>query len=733
MLQKLIIGLLALFSPLLVNAQEVSEFKLQKVISAIKIDGLPDDEAWKNIPEIKDFWQYFPTDTLPAQQGISVKIAYDDQHIYFLAVMKNRKLDRTYITPSLRRDFRGEANDGFSLIIDPFQDQTNGFQFGVNPFGVQREGLVSNGGSEGTDLSLSWDNKWYADAKQFEGYWVAEGAIPFSTLRFKPGSKYWNFKFYRIDSESAERVVFPRLPRQFQILNLVSMCRGVWDEPLAKKNTNFAVIPYVLANTQVDKLNNVPLTNKVNIGGDAKISVGPALNLDLTVNPDFSQVEVDEQVTNLDRFEIFFPERRQFFLENADLFASFGQERLRPFFSRRIGIARDEETGQNIQNPIYFGARLSGKLDNNWRIGLLSMQTARDLSINQPSVNYSVAAVQRKIFSRSNVGVIFVNKEPFYDENVIGFNRKNYNRVLGFDYNLATADNKWAGKAFYHYSFDEENKGNSGVFGGDIAYNTYRWEFSFTGQSVGENYNPEVGFARRTNYKRVASSLWYNFYPTGGKLNKHGPGIDFDQLGNEKYGLTDFDVNLMYRVLFRSTANLEFRMRREFVYLFSPFNPSGGDGPSLEQGNEYAYNLFILRYTSNTRKKVNYNISSRSGQYFNGNRWNLDGSVNLRMQPYALLSMVASINLLRFPEPYKDANLWLIGPRLDITFTKNLFWTTFIQYNSQIENVNINSRIQWRFKPVSDVFLVYTDNYYPESFDNKNRAVVLKINYWLNN
>jgi hypothetical protein len=352
MLQKLIIGLVALFSPFLVNAQEVSEFKLQKVTSTIKIDGLPDDEAWKNIPEIKDFWQYFPTDTLPAQQGISVKIAYDDQHIYFLAVMKNRKMDRGYITPSLRRDYRGEANDGFSIIIDPFQDQTNGFQFGVNPFGVQREGLVSNGGSEGTDLSLSWDNKWFAGAKQFEGYWVAEGAIPFSTLRFKPGTKYWNFKFYRIDSESAERVVFPRLPRQFQILNLVSMCRGVWDEPLAKKNTNFAVIPYVLANSQVDKLNNVPVANKVNIGGDAKISVGPALNLDLTVNPDFSQVEVDEQVTNLDRFEIFFPERRQFFLENADLFASFGQERLRPFFSRRIGIARDEETGQNIQNPI---------------------------------------------------------------------------------------------------------------------------------------------------------------------------------------------------------------------------------------------------------------------------------------------------------------------------------------------------------------------------------------------
>lgn len=139
MLQKLILGLFALLFPCFVNAQQGPEFNLKKVTTTIKIDGLPDDEAWKNIEEITGFWQYFPTDTLPAQQGISVKIAYDNQNIYFLAIMKNRKVKRTYITPSLRRDYRGEANDGFSLIIDPFQDQTNGFQFGVNPFGVQRE------------------------------------------------------------------------------------------------------------------------------------------------------------------------------------------------------------------------------------------------------------------------------------------------------------------------------------------------------------------------------------------------------------------------------------------------------------------------------------------------------------------------------------------------------------------------------------------------------------------
>jgi len=694
--------------------------------------GIPTTKPGYRSLIISDFWQYFPTDTLRAQQEISVRLGYDDQNLYFLAVMKNNKTERNYITPSLRRDYRGEANDGFTMIIDPFLDQTNAFQFGVNPFGVQREGLISNGGADGMDLSLSWDNKWYADAKQFPGYWCAEGAIPFSTLRFKPGTRHWNFKFYRIDSETAERTIYPRLLRQFQILNLAQMCRGVWQEPLEKKNANLAIIPYLLTNSQADKLKGGPVENGFNVGGDAKVSLGPALNLDLTVNPDFSQVEVDEQVTNLDRFEIFFPERRQFFLENADLFASFGQDRLRPFFSRRIGIARDERTGQNIQNPIYFGARLSGKLDNNWRIGMLSMQTARDRIIGQPSVNYSVTALQRKLFSRSNLGMILVNKQSLADPEITGSGGQDFNRVVGFDYNLATADNKWSGKAFFHQSFDGQRKDNGGVFGSELNYNTYRWDISITGQWVGENYFPETGFARRVDYRRAAAALWYNCYPKSGALNRHGPGFDFDVLGNEKYGVSDYDVNLMYRVLFRNTANIEMRLRREYVYLFSRFNPTGGP-VGLAEGEGYAYNLFIFRFVSNTRKALNFFLSSRSGQYFNGNRWNLEGAINLRLQPYALLSMLGSINILRFPEPIQDANLWLIGPRLDLTFSRNLFLTTFMQYNSQIRNVNINARLQWRYKPVSDLFIVYTDNYFPENFQNKNRAFVLKLSYWLNN
>ena len=699
----------------------------------VQIDGSLDDEAWKMAEVAGNFMQYFPFDTSLAESQTEVRLAYDDQFLYLGAKMYNKdKQRKTYVTPSLRRDYRGEANDGITLILDPFQDNTNAFQFGVNPFGVQREGLIANGGSNSGDLSLSWDNKWYAEAKQYGDYWVAEMAIPFKTLRFKEGSDRWNINFYRIDSEDGERSTWTPIPRNYRIISLAYIGELVWDKPLQKPGANLAVIPYALTRTSRNFQEGSEASDSgFDFGGDA---VGPALNLDLTVNPDFSQVEVDQQVTNLDRFEIFFPERRQFFLENADLFSDFGDRRLRPFFSRRIGVARDESTGQNVQNAIYGGARLSGKLNDDWRVGLLSMQSARDISINKPTTNYTVAAVQRKVFSRSNVGMIFVNRQSFEDEMITDTtgNLFDHNRVVGLDYNLASADDKWTGKVFFHQSLEPDQSEDAYAASARINYNTLRWQGRITAQSIGENYNPETGFARRIGYQRIASTIEHRWYPKKGIINSHGPGFDFDVLGNERYGTTDWDVNLLYAINFRNTSRLSVRLRREYVFLFNSFDPTRTGGVELGEGTDYAYNLIIARYNSDRRKLFSYELSTRSGGYFNGTRLNLEGSLNYRWQPYGSISLDFSFNSIRLPEPYNNADLVLVGPRFDFTFTRSLFWTTFIQYNNQIENININSRLQWRFRPVSDLFIVYTDNYFPETFVSKSRALVLKCTYWLN-
>lgn len=716
---------------------------IQRSIAPIKLDGILDETDWQKAEVATNFRQYFPYDSSAANAQTEIRLTYDENFIYIGAKMHNLG-PRSYVTPSLRRDFRGEANDGVSVVFDTFKDKTNAFIFGVNPFGVQREGLVANGGGTGRDdFTLNWDNKWYSEVKIYDDYWIAEMAIPFKTLRFKENLSSWNVNFYRIDSQYAERSTWSPIPRNFDIVNLAFNKELIWDKPLENPGPNVSVIPYIASNTSRNYEDNSPTESKLQFGGDAKIGIGPALNLDLTVNPDFSQVEVDEQVTNLDRFEIFFPERRQFFLENADLFANFGLEGTRPFFSRRIGVARDTSTGQNIQNTIYGGVRLSGKINNNTRIGFLNMQAAEDEEIGLPSTNYTVATVQQKVFARSNIAMILVNKQAFQDSIGGEFtsNPDVYSRLAGIDYNLASRDNRWTGKAFYHHSFNELKQDSAFAFGGFINYSTLRWNLSIVNRNVGANYDPEVGFVRRRDIRQLASTNWYNLYPSKGIIQSHGPGFDFDMVGNDTYGFLDWDYNFMYRIRFRSTALFNMRLRREYTYLFNPFDPSGTGGLELASNTQYTNNLIIANFTSNARRRFFFDLSTRSGGYFNGSRINLVGTATYRYQPWGFTSLNFSYNRIRLPDPYSDSNLLLIGPRFDFTFSRSVFWTTFVQFNSQINNLNINSRFQWRFKPVSDLFIVYTDNYFAESFNNgnvffigqpKTRALVVKLTYWLN-
>jgi hypothetical protein len=717
---------------------------ISKTTDRITIDAEMNEPVWKTAEVATKFKQYFPFDSSYAKAQTEVRMTYDDNFIYVFAQMYNLGKGQ-YVTPSLRRDFRGEANDSFVVQFDTFQDNTNSFQFGINPFGVQREGLVANGGSTNqSDLSLNWDNKWYSEAKMLEDRWVCEFAIPFKSLRYKHGLSSWNINFYRINSQFAERSTWAPIPRNFPLISLAFTRKLLWDQPLDKPGSNISIIPYAAARSSQNFEKGELGQSASAFGGDAKVAIGPALNLDLTVNPDFSQVEVDQQVTNLDRFEIFFPERRQFFLENADLFSDFGGEGMRPFFSRRIGVTRDQNTGQNIENPIYFGARLSGKVNNNLRIGLLSMQAGEDKANKLPSTNYTVATFQRKVFARSNIGMIFINKQAFQDSVGGDFlvSPQKFNRVIGLDYNLASRDNRWNGKFYYHRSISDVQKDSAFAMSARLAYNTLRWDISGTAMNIGANYNPEVGFARRKDYLRLAPTIWYNFYPKSKIVNSHGPGFDFDVIGNKKYGITDYDYNFMYRIRFQNTAQFNIRLRQEYVYLFSSFDPTNTGSEKLLQGSDYVNNVIVANFTSDARKRLFFDASTRSGEYFNGHRINLTGTLNYRAQPYAVFSLNFSYNKINLPAPYRSADLILIGPRFDFTFSRSLFWTTFVQYNNQINNVNINSRLQWRFRPVSDLFISYTDNYFAtdevreniqyNSWQPKLRAIVVKFTYWLN-
>ena len=712
------------------SANNAFAFKIQ---NPIVLDGELDEEIWKEEDGWNgNFMQYFPSDTSESVIMTRVKIAFDDNNLYLAAVMMNNG-PRDYISTSLRRDYRGEANDGITFVFDTFNDKTNAFQFGINPYGVQREGLLSNGGTKSEDLSLAWDNKWFAEAIIKEDRWQVEAIIPLSTIRFKDGGQNWNVNFYRIDSHEGERSTWSPIPRNFSIISTAFNRKLIFEEPIRKNSANISLIPYVAGKTSKNYLENTSEKFTPAVGGDAKIGIGPAMNLDLTFNPDFSQVEVDQQVTNLDRFEIFFPERRQFFLENADLFDSFGQTRSRPFFSRRIGVDIDSATGQNVQSKIIYGARLSGKINENWRIGLMNMQTATDDEAGITGKNFSVFAIQKKLFARSNIGLIYVDKESLaLDEYQSLFNPNEYNRLIGLDYNLNSANGKWTGKMFYHRTFESVETVKPYSFNAYMLFSDIHWAWSASFQDIGKDFNPEVGYLPRSNFKRFNPDVSYMFYPKSKLINRHGPKLEFEGYWNEDIGTTDRDINLSYSVRFNSFSQLTLTQKNRYVYLFQDFDTTRTGGEKLPAGSDYYTKTIGLLYNSNPRNAFNVKLEAEGGQYYTGNFQRVISELGLRIGYTANISMNFNYARIRLPEPQNDADLVLVGPRIDLTFTKKLFWTTFIQYNNQIDNLNINTRLQWRFAPVSDFFLVYTDNYFPESFTPKQRSLVFKLNYWLN-
>lgn len=701
------------------DAEQVAEtyhITIRKATDPIKLDGRLGELSWEAADRATNCYQNFPYDTAFCKVQTVAMVTYDENFLYIGAICYD-STPGDYTVQSLKRDFSYPVTDAFAVYIDPFNDKSNGFCFGVSPLGVQREGLLENGGNFG--VTTSWDNRWFSEVKIYENRWEVEMAIPFKSIRYNEGNPFWRINFSRNNLKENENGSWVPVPRNFNIAALTYTGLLEWDSAPPKAGTNVSIIPYGLTRYEADyeaKTQNVV----PNAGLDAKIAVTSALNLDLTVNADFSQVEVDRQVTNLSRFSLFFPERRQFFIENSDLFANFGFRAIRPFFSRRIGLS------QGTQVPILAGARLSGKLNRNWRIGLMNMQTEGVSSINQDAQNYTVAVAQRQIFGTSNISAIFVNRQAF-----IGFkpNGEDFNRVLGLDYNLNSKNNRWRGKFFYHYSMDGKTKKDKGANAAWLMYNSRKLTVAYNHEFVEQNYNAEVGFVPRLKYFRLEPSIDYRIFPKNGAVISHGPSL-YSSIywDNKSWQMTDREIYGGYSVSFNNRSELEVGVDDWYLYLTFPFDPTGSGATPLPDSVGYKYRALFASYSSDFRKKLNYTASANYGTYFTGEKLTYQAEVFFRAQPWGIFSLALEQNHIQTADT--SVLLTLISPRFDLSFSRSLFFTTFFQYNTQQHNFNINARFQWRFKPMSDLFIVLTDNYATPELGVKNRAIVLKLNYW---
>ena len=697
----------------------------------ITVDAVLDEAPWSQTEPAINFWQNFPTDSLQAKQQAEIKMLFDDRNLY-VGIKVNSSNDQ-YIIPSLRRDFRASGNDNISLLFDTFNDGTNAFFFGTNPLGVLREALISGGGAEVSGFDTSWDTKWIGETVIHDTYYIVEWMIPLSAFKYREGETKWRFNSYHFDTKDNERNTWMNIPQNQPIFSLAYMGDMIFEKPLGNSKTPISIIPYV--NTLIGKnYETNKSTSDFKFGGDVKMTIGNSLNLDLTVNPDFSQVEVDQQVTNLTRFEISLPERRQFFIENSDLFSSFGDDRdSNPFFSRRIGIARDID-GNSIQNDIVAGVRLSGKINSNTRIGILSMQTAEDIANEIPTRNNSVFTVQQKMFSRSNLSVMLINKQATKDYDFLA-NEDRYNRVLGIDYNLASADNTWVGKYFLHKSFSPDVVDKDMSAGATTQYNSRNWNFRAGAVFVGENYRTDLGFLRRTDVFKISPKIERVFWPKQGQIQKHSLSVSpfFLWRPEQDWENSDYTIVSNYTADFQNTSKVQLDVFSRYTHLYDAFDPTGTDGGTPLPVGDYYYTSYDLSYNSDQRKELYYTLGPSVGKFYNGKKYSFQGQLTWRLQPFFTGSVQINYDDIRLPDPHSDAKIWLIGPKLDVTFNKSLFWATFIQYSTQSENFSVNTRVQWRFAPLSDLFVVYNDNYFTDNvFAPRVRSFNVKLTYWLN-
>ena len=699
----------------------------------IKVDGQLTESDWWNKPLAKDFVMNFPQDSILAESKTEVWMTYNDKYLYIAAKCYD-ELKGDYIVQSLKRDFDFQNNDAFGVYLDPFQNANSGYGFIVNPYGVQLDGIVGRGGTFG--LTTSWDGLWHAEVYRSpeERFWSVEIAIPLKTLRFNENIGDWKINFSRNDLKRNETSTWYPVPRGFDVATQSCMGDLKMNEFNYLPGNNMAIVPYSAMKITKEYTDPESVTEVApSVGVDAKIEVSPSLNLDLTINPDFSQVEVDEQILNLNRFELFYPERRLFFLENSNQFSGLGNSRVRPFFSRRIGGVGDEPVS------IIFGARLSGNINKTLKVGLMNIQTASKKELDIESQNYTVASLQQEVLPGFNIGAFVTNRQAFSD---FTFGGPDFNRVGGVEADYISPDSRTTLKGFVHYSRTHEKYDNAAAYSFKGRYRTSVYSIFAGFDAIGQNYMTDIGYVPRLFQEYVDTTLrvpfihyrtngYYRFYMKKGPINFISPKLNFDYYTDNEGNFQEHVFKMSLITKFNNRSELEMNWSEFTSNLLFPLHLTGLEIPF--QAGRYQNQQFGIEFRTNKTRSLYGEMTFEYGGQYLGKSIKLLSELNYRFDKLMILGLNWDQRyLMDYPTEFGDAKFTLLGSKVEFSFTKSLFFSTFLQYNTQKENFNINSRLNWRFRPLSDLFLVYTENYTTSDLSVKDKTLVLKFSYWFN-
>jgi hypothetical protein len=661
------------------------------------------DPAWAAAPPLVDFWQTAPSEGAPASESTEVRIVYTADTLYFGVLCRDRDPAGMVVSGS-RRDSPLDETDAFQIVLDTYRDRQNGFVFGTNPAGLEFDGQVTNegqgGGASGgpgaaggslNGFNKNWDGAWVVKTRSGDFGWSAEFAIPFRTLRYRASGREWGLNLQRNLRRRNERAFWAPIPRQYDLFRVSRAGALLGIEPPPQRNLK--LLPYVLGEATSRPALEASTDSRASAGGDLKWSVTPSLALDATVNTDFAQVEVDEQQVNLDRFTLFYPEKRPFFLENAGLFSAGSPGEVELFFSRRIGIGPQ---GQVV--PIAGGARLSGKLGR-FNVGLLDMQT-REGDTGVPPSNFAVVRLSRELPNRSRAGVLFVNRAG------TGSSPEGYtNRTWG-------ADGRWGIGRYGAVEGYVAKTDTPGLSGKDVAYNigaslsSPAWELNAEYTEVRANFNPEVGFLARQDFRKPEGVVLYRHRPKDflGLLEVR-PHVSYRGYwkpdGFQESGFLHVDNHLEWKSGWEVHTGIDFT--REGVRQPFEIHP----GVVVAPGS-YANTEAMLVGITNQGAPLSFETRLTIGGFFGGSRVSAVSTLRGRVGEAFGSSVDYSRNDVSLPEGRFVTNL--VRVRLSYSFSPRVYVQALLQYNDVIDNWSTNLRFGWLHAANTGLFVVYNEN-----------------------
>ncbi|MCH2195642.1 DUF5916 domain-containing protein [Kordia sp.] len=685
----------------------------------ITVDGQFNEAVWQQSPTLTNFYNYLPTDIGQSENQTEVKLFHNGEFLYVQAIY-NDSTEETRVN-TLKRDVSIAFSDAFIIVIDTQNQEQNGYLFAVNSLGNQTDGLVGRV-NDGYNLNFSWNAIWQSKAVLNGKKKQYELAIPLKALNFNKENPVFGIQLYVRDIKNNSWTIFKNVKRNYPTLDLRFTEKFTVENLPDIAASRFMVTPSITTNYQEDISNDTNETTFVP-SVDVQYNLTSSLKLDATINPDFSQIDVDQQVTNLTRFAIFFPERRNFFLENADLFSNLGVNGVNPFYSRRIGA----------QSDIQFGIKLSGNIAPKTRIGLLNVQTDDENEI--ASQNFTALVGEQQVSKNFAATAYLINRQETNDFEFVD----DYNRVAGININYKSNNNKWIGIANFGKSFNDGIEYKNNFYNLGIWYNQRGLRWNAGVKKVEQNYLTDVGFTPRLfNYDAIndvviregytqanAGIEYQKFYENSNTLNSvrylnYSNNTYFDETGN--FNQSSHFLNSA--VFFKDLSAIYYVINYDDVDLKYGFDPLR-NGNSL-QPDRYRFGILKIGYNSANNQKFRYRFNVQKGTYYSGKRTTAGAYLNYQLLPFANLKFNYDLNHINLNE-LGNETFHLARLTSEIFFSNRLNWTTYVQYNTQLDNFNINSRLQWEYKPLSYLYFVVSDNF-TQNITPKNWGIAFKMN-----